>query len=59
MKEIRIYHRKELVEHLKLLINNIPAVNSEKMKHNVPYTKDNVGHYLRGYRLIYGIYECF
>ena len=65
MKEVRIYHRKDLIEKLKLMIY---ALEFFKASHRalgypdnlmVKLDSDNWARNIRQFRIRYGIYECF
>ena len=64
MKEVRIYHRKELVEQLREMINIAEHAGMNRIYQTFPpqilcASRKCLASYIRQFRIQYGIYECF
>ena len=64
MKVIRIYHRKELVEELKEMIDIANHAGMNRIYQTFPpqilcASRKCLASYIRQFRILYGIYECF
>jgi len=64
MKVVRIYHREELVEELKRMIDIANHARMNRIYQTFPpqilqASRKCLASYIRQFRIKYGIYECF